>query len=260
MQSVRFEKTNAYVCTAIVVTVTDPVYFFDLSDLDNITYKETGIIDGYSSSLINMGDGYLAGIGLEDRTTLKVEIYKETETGVEGFSKYLRQNTDYSTNYKSYYIDRENQLIGLGLYDYSYRQYSRYILLHFNGRELVLLMDENLSGANELKRSVYIDGFLYMFGENDFRVVEVSKSAETTANIKTIYDVSVIDNIACDTALEQFWEDEEKFYYFSCIKSQYIKVVYQDGSSEDIVTALSNGHATISDLDRFGIDYSVKSK
>ena len=113
-----------------------------------------------------------------------------------------------------------------------------------------------LNGSNEIKRGVYIDGFMYLFGREDFRVVDLKKSE----NVKTIYDVSEIDNITCDTALEQFWEDAEKIYYFSCIKSQYIKVVYQDGTSENIVTALSNGHATISDLDRFGIDYYIKSK
>lgn len=258
VQSVRFDKTSAYVCTAIVFT--DPVFFFDLSDLNNITYKETGNIDGFSSSLINMGNGYLLGIGQENGNTFKAEIYRETETGVEGFSKYLRQNADYSTDYKSYYIDRENQLIGLGLYDLSYRQYSRYILLHFNGQKLELLLDEELSGTNEIKRSVYIDGFLYMLGEDGLRVVDVNKSGETTPKIKTIYDVAKLDNIPCDTALEFFWEDRENSYYFPCIKSQYIKVVYQDGTSEDIVTALKAGNATIRDLDQYDIEFYVKSK
>ena len=123
-----------------------------------------------------------------------------------------------------------------------------------------LLLDEELSGANEIKRSVYIDGFLYMFGEDGLRVVDVNKSVETTAKIKTIYDVAKIDNITCDTALEFFWEDRENSYYFPCIKSQYIKVVYQDGTSEDIVTALKAGNATIRDLDQYDIEFYVKSK
>ena len=37
IQSVRFDKETAYVCTSIEMS--DPVFFFDLSDLDNITYK-----------------------------------------------------------------------------------------------------------------------------------------------------------------------------------------------------------------------------
>ena len=181
VRSARFDGTTAYVCTAIEVS--DPVYFFDLSDVNNITYKETGTIDGFSSSLINMGNGYLLGIGQENWDTFKVEIYTETETDVEGFCKYTLENASYSEDYKSYYIDRENQLIGLGITDYSRdsvvdktegsEAFSRYILLHFDGYNLVELLNEELLGDNALKRGVYIDGFMYLLGESDFRVVEV---------------------------------------------------------------------------------------
>lgn len=181
VRSVRFDKTTAYVCTAIEVS--DPVYFFDLSDLHNITYKETGNIDGFSSSLVNMGNGYLLGIGQENWDTFKVEIYTETETGVEGFCKYTRQNVMYSEDYKAYYIDRENQLIGLGIIDYS-RDFlvdkpspdtvnSRYILLHFDGNNLVEVLNVELQGDNDLKRGVYIDGYMYLFGENSFLVKKI---------------------------------------------------------------------------------------
>ena len=262
VRSVRFDKTTAYVCTAI--RVTDPVYFFDLSDLKNITYKETGNIDGFSTSLINMGDGYLLGIGQENWNTFKVEIYKETETGVEGYCKYTRNKVTYSTDYKSYLVDRENQLIGIGIFNNGNGETngSRYILLHFNGYTLEEVVDVELSGINDMKRGVYIDGYLYLFGSNAFRVVNV-KTGETNdgpRKIKTIYDVAKLDNITCDTALEFFWEDRENSYYFPCIKSQYIKVVYQDGTSEDIVTALKAGNATIRDLDQYDIEFYVKSK
>ena len=181
VRSVRFDKTTAYVCTAIEVS--DPVYFFDLSDLHNITYKETGNIDGFSSSLVNMGNGYLLGIGQENWDTFKVEIYTETETGVEGFCKYTRQNVMYSEDYKAYYIDRENQLIGLGIIDYSMdflvdkpspdTVNSRYILLHFDGYNLIELLNVELPGDNSLKRGVYIDGYMYLFGENSFLVKKI---------------------------------------------------------------------------------------
>ena len=263
VRSVRFDKTTAYVCTAIEVT--DPVYFFDLSDLTNITYKETGNIDGFSTSLINMGNGYLLGIGQENWRTFKVEIYRETETGVEGVCKYTLNNTGYSEEYKSYYIDRENHLIGLGITDHGRMNYndSRYLLLHFDGNELREVLNVSFTGANDLKRGVYIDGFMYLFGENNFKVFNV-KTGETfkptdKREIETIYDMTKLDNISCDTAMELFWVDEEyTYYYFSCIKSKYIKVVYKDGTSEDIVSALSNGSATIADLDRFQIEYYVK--
>ena len=59
--SVRFNGEKAFVCTAkkSLTVVLDPVFFFDLSDLDNITYKDTGTIEGMSTSLIDYGNGYL---------------------------------------------------------------------------------------------------------------------------------------------------------------------------------------------------------
>lgn len=173
VQSVRFDKTTAYVCTSIEMS--DPVFFFDLSDLNNITYKDTGTIEGFSSSLVNFGDGYLLGIGQENWSTFKAEIYRETADGVEGFCQYTLDNAEYSRDYKAYYIDRENQLLGLGIskWDKVEGEWSGYILLHFDGYELVELLNVKLPGNNEWKRGVYIDGFMYMLGENAFKVEKV---------------------------------------------------------------------------------------
>lgn len=175
VQSVRFDKDTAYVCTSIEMS--DPVFFFDLSDLNNITYKDTGTIEGFSTSLVNFGNGYLLGIGRENWGTFKAEIYIETEDGVEGLCAYTL-NADYSTEYKSYYIDRENQLLGLGVLDYNYGNRAddcveRYILLHFDDYNLIELVNTPLQGNNLYKRGVYIDGYLYMFGRNDFKVEKV---------------------------------------------------------------------------------------
>lgn len=173
VQSVRFDKNTAYVCTSIEMS--DPVFFFDLSDLNNITYKDTGTIEGFSTSLVNFGNGYLLGIGREDWGTFKAEIYVETENGVHGLCSYTLK-ADYSAEYKSYYIDRKNQLLGLGVLDYSHKEdnaYSRYILLHFDGYNLIELVNTPLKGDNLYKRGVYIDGCMYMFGSNDFKVEKV---------------------------------------------------------------------------------------
>lgn len=62
------------------------------------------------------------------------------------------------------------------------------------------------------------------------------------------------------TSLEFFYEDENTKYYFPVIKSQFIIVTYLNGDSEDIVTALEAGRATIADLDRFGIKYCTEPK
>ena len=174
VESVRFEGDHAYVCTAVVVTVTDPVFFFDLSDLSHITYKDTGEITGYSTSLVDFGDGYLLGVGVGDGFgTLKIEIYEESATGVVSVCKYELENVSYSEQYKSYYIDRENRLIGLGVSYWGKSEadsYNGYVVLHFDGFALREVLKEKLNGTNEGKRGLLIDGYFYLFGMNDFTV------------------------------------------------------------------------------------------
>ena len=179
IQSVRFDKETAYVCTSIEMS--DPVFFFDLSDLNNITYKDTGTIEGFSTSLINLGNGYLLGIGRGgDWSSFKVEVYEETSDGVRSVCSYELDNAEYSTEYKSYFVDRQNQLIGIGIVDNSYyntnknsTEASRYLLLHFDGYELVELVNVPLAGQPANMRGVYIDGYMYMFGNRDFKVEKV---------------------------------------------------------------------------------------
>lgn len=175
IHSVRFDKQTAYACTSIELS--DPVFFFDLSDLSNITYKDTGTIEGFSTSLINLSDGYLLGIGRgNDWSSFKVEVYEETKDGVASVCSYELKNTSYSTGYKSYYVDRENQLIGIGIISREYNGYNngrRYILLYFNRYELIELVNVQLCGQPKNMRGVYIDGYMYMFGHNDFKVQKV---------------------------------------------------------------------------------------
>ena len=174
-ESVRFDGDYAYVCTAEVVTLTDPVYFFDLSDLSNITWKDTGTIEGYSSSLVNFGNGNLIGIGFGGERQLKIEAYRETENGVESICAYERNA--YFGDYKSYYIDRENQIIGIGLCFRGGEEYPGfwYVLLHFDGsafRELAMIpMDDSGTLIQEM-RGVVIDGWLYVLA-NDFHIQKV---------------------------------------------------------------------------------------
>lgn len=78
--------------------------------------------------------------------------------------------------------------------------------------------------------------------------------------IVEIRDREKEENLPCDTALEKFYEDEGNEYYFSVIKSQYVIVTYNDGSSEDIVTALNAGRVAMADLDKFNIEYRIEPK
>ena len=161
-ESVRFDGYMAYVCTAEVITLTDPVYFFDLSQLPQISYKDTGTIDGYSSSLVNFGDGYLLGIGFNENRCLKIEIYEESADGVVSVCSY-EMDAFFASEYKAYLIDRENWIIGLGVWPYSGG--SQYLLLQFDGYELREISLTELKGHPDAMRAALIDGWVYLFGD-----------------------------------------------------------------------------------------------
>ena len=173
VRSARYEGDTAYVCTAVVLT--DPVYFFDLSDPMNITYKETEPIDGFSTSLVDFENGNLLGIGRTDWETLKVEIYKVGEDQIDSVCKFEMKGVGYSTEYKSYYIDRENQIVGIPIVDYMYNN-GFYLLLHFDGEELNQILYQRLGSGSTvyLDRGFYKDGCFYMFGGTDFIVEEIT--------------------------------------------------------------------------------------
>lgn len=69
-----------------------------------------------------------------------------------------------------------------------------------------------------------------------------------------------IDGFTCDTALDPFYEDEEYSYSFSCIKSDYVVVRYEDGHEETVKDALKNNKIRIEDLDKYNIKYYKEKK
>ena len=89
---------------------------------------------------------------------------------------------------------------------------------------------------------------------------DLSEIPGGTRLIIEIRDRTEEEQLTCAEAEELFYEDETTEYYFNVIKSQYIMVVYNNGNSEDIVTALNAGRATIADLDEFGIEYHTEPK
>jgi len=177
VQSVRFDRQYAYVCTAVTHQYLDPVFSFDLTDPDNIISRDSGTINGYSTSLIQLGGGYLLGIGYGDsRNDMKVEVWQVTDGAVTSVCSYLAQNTRFSEVYKSYYIDRENGLFGFVTYGGTVD----YRLLRFDGYDLVTVARVDLypsfdgSGANFGDcRATIVDGWLYTLIPGDFRVTEI---------------------------------------------------------------------------------------
>ena len=173
VRSVRFDGTKGYICTSYEEVLIDPVFFFDLSDLNNITYTDTGEIDGYSSSLINIGGGYVIGIGYgESESTLKIEVYKQGENSVEIVCFEEFANTDFATDYKAYYIDRERHLIGLAIETYNSTTTAyenRYMLLHFNGNYFDHIIGNKIAfSIVDTVRGFYKDGYYYVVTDKDF--------------------------------------------------------------------------------------------
>ena len=190
VQSVRFDKEKAYVCTARIVTLTDPVYAFNLSDPTNITYKDTGEIKGYSTSLVQFGNGFLLGIGVNANESLKIEIYEETEKGVEIYATYEPyydphnplSNIDFSSEYKAYFIDRDRWLVGLGTsyYDTDTGRgvVQQYRLIRFDGYGFSEVFVIDLLGLDNWKRACLIedengDEYFYIFS-SEFKVIKIS--------------------------------------------------------------------------------------
>ena len=75
------------------------------------------------------------------------------------------------------------------------------------------------------------------------KVIEI---VDTSKNIK---------DFTCAEALEQFYEDKDFIYYYSCIKSKYIIVRYENGYEETVKDALLNNKIKITDLDLYNISY-----
>ena len=174
--AVRFEGNKLYVCTAETAKYTDPVFFFDLSDCGNITQVNTGYIEGFSTSLIDLGEGYLLGIGRESTKESKIEIYKREGDTVVSVAEYVFRGS-YDSNYHAYLIDRENNLFGFALnsiyegYGVSYGH--GYFLWQFDQETESIKLITEISSTTEhtcfdRARSFVRDGYLYLTSTNDF--------------------------------------------------------------------------------------------
>ena len=168
--AVRFDGEECYVCTAVRVTFTDPVFFFDLSDPSNITYTDTGFIDGFSTSLINYKDGLALGIGRDGLDTVKIELYAEVDGAVISLSSYTFAG-NYSEEYKSYLVNRELSLFGLAVetYEGGHRTL-RYLLFSVEDGVLTTILSVPIDSEPRCVRAVVIGDYVYILGHLDFTV------------------------------------------------------------------------------------------
>ena len=90
---------------------------------------------------------------------------------------------------------------------------------------------------------------------------EEEKTPDTKLEIKSIQDETIgRTDLVFAQALEKFYEDETREYYFSCIKSSYVTVTYTNGTKETIKEALAKGNITMSDVNKYGIHYYTEFK
>ncbi len=186
VQSVRFDKEKAFVCTAeIKIIMTDPVYVFNLSDPKNITYVDTGTMDGYSSSLIQLSDGiHCIGIGKqggndwETEDNLKVDIYRETESKLEIVATYTADAT-FASWYQCYFINRKLGLVGIPVFK---KTGWEYVVLHWDGENLTELCTVEIVGRGPLFPRAFLDedtGYFYVLNY-DIRVVNLYEKMQTS--------------------------------------------------------------------------------
>ena len=188
VKSARFDGDVAYVCTAR--RNTDPVFRFDLSDLDNIAYVDTGEIEGFSNNLIKFND-MLLGIGQgENSGVLKVELYEQSndenaENGIVSVAKYER-NCSYSFEYKAHFVNAEHNLIGLHVYDYEDGlitgdpnvNRNKYLLLRFDSQTNTLeqIYLGEFDSHRDYDRAFYADNGVYVFGTNAFTFIDLQQT------------------------------------------------------------------------------------
>ena len=164
VESARFDGNKAYACTAVVATLTDPVFVFDLSDYSNVTYTDTGAINGYSFALTKFKDNTLLGLGYDGNRNFKIELYKEAEDSVQSVASYELANASVTENYKAYYIDASAGYIGL--YDANARQY---IMLHYDGAKLYEVFRRDFISDGNSVRACVVDGWAYILGSNGMK-------------------------------------------------------------------------------------------
>lgn len=170
VRAVKFDGTHVYVCTS--EEKTDPVFNFDITYPGKITHTNTDELPGFSTTLIDYGNGKLLGIGEDGNGKIKVELYEKSENKVNIVDSYIADG-GYSTDYHAYYVDKENGFFGFGTWSYSKGMLiSKYVILEINNGRLAEVASKILRGENSLKRAVYVDGYFYLISDSEFVVVE----------------------------------------------------------------------------------------
>lgn len=128
--------------------------------------------------------------------------------------------------------------------------------LVFNNSPILKIMEHYNGGALYcIDRGILVDTYKCVSGKKQTVVKGEAYACSFSDDYVIVDTTKEIKDFACAEALEVIYEDYEYTYYLSCMKSQYIRVRYNNGSDLSIVAALNMGYIKIDDLDRFNIDY-----
>ena len=161
LYSVCFSNNRAYVSISSIPS--DPVYVFDISDLENITYSEGNSNQDFTAYIQDVGGGYFVGIGVVSNSlSLKIEVYKGTKTGYEKTASYQIANTYYSGDYMGYYVDKTNGLIGIAIKTYESSYVNKYLILSFTESSITEVSCEEINmSSRDTVRGFYHDNCYY---------------------------------------------------------------------------------------------------
>ena len=168
--AVRFIQDKGYVVTFRQI---DPLYVLDLSDPKNPQTTGELKIPGFSTYLHQLREGLLVGIGREG-SKVKVSLFDVSDptNPIESDNYLLSESySDISQTHHAFLQDKEKGIFVVPATRGSY-------VFGYDNNTLSL---EKTIAMNNPERSLYIDDYLYIIGQNEIRVfdqdnwVEVNK-------------------------------------------------------------------------------------
>lgn len=111
------------------------------------------------------------------------------------------------------------------------------------------------SGASVPGETVYFGA--YVPGDDSD---SVDKVQDADSEVVEIIDWTTIKQATTASALEEFYSDGDNTYYFPSIKSEFIECKLSNGTTMMFTEALKAGKVSVSDLDKYGIQYWIVDK
>jgi uncharacterized secreted protein with C-terminal beta-propeller domain len=209
IKSVSFQGNTGYVVT---FRQTDPLYSIDMTDPRNLVLLDELKIDGFSTYMHNWADGLLLGFGNDADpdtgrvTGLKLTMFDVSDTSdLKDITSFIISSNLVTSNWKQNYsyvysnatwdhkyllLDGTRNFIAFPVsryaygYDennkYRYENTNSYVVCKYIDGEFEVIADITLDGY--FNRSVYIDGYVYLYTSKQFIAVDLS-TGEVTSEI-----------------------------------------------------------------------------